>query len=379
VVKTTAAPPAGDPFAGTQYRALERIDAGGMGEVFLVEHRHLRRTFVAKALHTPLARHPQVVDRVRLEAQALGRLNHPNIVSISGFGMTTDGRPFLVMEHLQGRTLEDELAARGRLALREAIAITCQLLSGLEAAHALGIVHRDVKPDNLFLADHPPGGQVVKILDFGVARVLPSAPPTAPRPLVLPTETGAVIGTPRFLSPEAAAGERVDTRADLYGAGLVLYTMVAGRGPFDHVEGDGLLSAYAVDTPAPPSSHTSERIPVRFDEIVLRALAKDPGARFQTAAELRGALESLLQTDEPAKPASGIVTNGPRNSAPPESSPPRPAAALSSSFGVTDEKRHRRAGKHEPSRLALVLLFFVGAVVSALGAGALVTLLTSGR
>jgi eukaryotic-like serine/threonine-protein kinase len=378
-MQSSASPPASDPFEGTQYKAIERIDAGGMGEVFLVEHRHLRRTFVAKALHTPLSRHPQVVDRVRLEAQALGRLNHPNIVSISGFGMTTDGRPFLVMEHLKGRTLQDELADRGHLTLREAVTITCQLLSGLEAAHALGIVHRDVKPDNLFLVDVPGGERVVKILDFGVARVLPSAPPTAPRPLVLPTETGAVIGTPRFLSPEAAAGERVDTRADLYGAGLVLYTMIAGRGPFDHAEGDALLAAHAMDTPPPPSSQSSQRIPLRFDHLVLRALAKDPAARFQTAAELRSALESLLQAEDPNQLAGNSTPKVPSSAPPRESSHPRPAAALGSSFGVTANASQARDARRAPSRLGLILLFVVGVVVSALGTGALVTLLGNAR
>lgn len=373
-----AAPPSADPFAGTQYRALERIDAGGMGEVFLVEHRHLRRTFVAKALHTPLSRHPQVVDRMRLEAQSLGRLNHPNIVSIGGFGMTNDGRPFLVMEHLKGRTLEDELVARGRLPLPEALAVTCQLLAGLEAAHALGIVHRDVKPDNLFIVDLPTGGRIVKVLDFGVARVLPTAPPAAPRPLALPTETGAVIGTPRFLSPEAAAGERVDTRADLYGAGLVLYGMIAGRGPFDHVEGNGLLAAHAVDAPEPPSAHAGYPIPAALDHVVLRTLAKDPAARFQTAAELRAALEAFLQQGIPEQPASGVVPAG-RTAAlsPPSSSSARPAAALSSSFGVSDELRRR--AKRPPSRVALTLLFLVGVVVSALGTAALVALISSYR
>jgi eukaryotic-like serine/threonine-protein kinase len=374
----TASPPAGEPFEGTQYRALERLDAGGMGEVFLVEHRHLKRTFVAKALHTPLSRHPQVVDRMRLEAQALGRLNHPNIVSITGFGMTNDARPFLVMEHLKGRTLGDELKARGHLPAREAVGYTVQLLAGLEAAHALGIVHRDMKPDNLFLVDDLVGGRSVKILDFGVARVLPTAPPTAPRPLVLPTETGAVVGTPRFLSPEAAAGERVDTRADLYGAGLVLYAMVAGRGPFDHIEGDGVLAAHTTNTPDPPSSHAPEPIPEELDRIVLRALTKDPDARFQTAAEVRAALEMFLRAEEPERPQSGIVPVQRTDAISPRSSaPPRTATALSSSFGVTDQLGAAR--KRLPSRALLVLLFLVGAVVSALGAAALVTLIAQYR
>jgi serine/threonine-protein kinase len=270
-----------------------------MGELWLVEHVEIGRKFVAKVLRPELARHRQAVDRMRLEAQALGRLSHPNIVSVMNFGTTADGRPFFVTELLEGRTLTAEVRERGLLPASEAVTWTCQLLQALSAAHEIGIVHRDIKPDNLFVAETESGARILKVLDFGIARVLPDAPVGAPLPLTIPTTTGAVIGTPRFASPEAAAGERVDTRADLYGAALVLYTMLAGRGPFDHLRGDEtLLAAHTSERPAAPSVYATEPVPAELDRIVLRALEKQPDARFQTAHEFERELErvrSLLE------------------------------------------------------------------------------------
>jgi serine/threonine protein kinase len=285
-----------DLFTGTSYRYVERLDAGGMGEVFLVKNRDIGRKFVAKVMRKELAAYPQIVDRMRLEAQTLGRLRHVNIVAIRDFGKTADGRPFLVMEYLQGRSLRAELAQRGRIPINEAVLITCELLDALAAGHDLGMVHRDIKPDNIFLAEIPNAGRVVKLLDFGVVRILPTAAPRAPLPLSVPTETGTIIGTPRYASPEAAVGARVDTRADLYGAALVLYGMLAGRGPFDHLERDqDFLSAHALDDPPPPSSFAKEPVPAELDRLVGKALAKHPDARFQTAAEFRTELDKVLE------------------------------------------------------------------------------------
>ena len=151
---TRTSPPSAleDIFVGTPYQAQQRLGAGGMGEVFLVEHRELGRQFVAKVMHERFATNERLLDRMRVEAQTLGRLDHANIVSVSGFGITQDGRPFIVMEYLHGRTVADELEARGALPPREAVHYALQLLAGLEAGHALGIAHRDLKPDNLFLA-----------------------------------------------------------------------------------------------------------------------------------------------------------------------------------------------------------------------------------
>ena len=296
-----------DPFAGSVFSALERLGAGAMGEVYRVLHRELGREFVAKVLHQRYAADRQMLDRVRVEAQALGRLNHPNVVSVTGFGVTRDGRPFLVMEYLRGRTLAAEVAARGALPAREAIHFTLELLAALEAAHAIGIVHRDIKPDNLFLVENSDGKRVLQVLDFGLARVMPGAASNAPKPLVLPTSTGNVIGTPHFVSPEGALGKKVDERADLYSAGLVLYVLLAGRGPFDRIKRvSRILAAQASMRPKAPSLLARTSLPPTLDELVLLALRKDPAERFQSArlfacalAQAEGSLDSLPASAPP--------------------------------------------------------------------------------
>src|SRR5262249_33271718 len=159
---------------------------------------------VAKVLHSRFADDALFVDRMRIEAQSLGRLQHPNIVQITGVGTTRDRRPFLIIEWLRGRSLADELEARGQIPPLEAIELSLQLLSALSAAHAIGLVHRDIKPDNLFLCVDGAGERKLKVLDFGIARVLPDAPAGAPDPLAIPTNTGFIVGTPRFVSPEGA-------------------------------------------------------------------------------------------------------------------------------------------------------------------------------
>jgi serine/threonine-protein kinase len=287
-----APPPAGDLFVGTPYRVVRRLGQGGMGEVFLVVHEGIGRQLVAKLLHRRLAGDAQLLDRVRVEAHSLARLHQPNIVQVTDFRVTRDGMPFLVMEHLLGRTLKEELRARGTLSLLDALDFVHQALSGLVAVHALGIVHRDIKPDNLFLSEEVDGTITLKVLDFGLARVMPGASAEAPQPLAVPTQTGALMGTPRYLSPEAALGKRVDHRADLYSLALVFYEMVAGCGPFEHLKSD-FLTAHSAEAPVPPSHHTKRPIPAELDAAILRGLAKSPDERYQTATEFQLEVEGL--------------------------------------------------------------------------------------
>ncbi len=283
-----------DLFDGTPYRTVRPLAVGGMAEVYLVAHRGMGRQFVAKVPRPEIAADAQIVDRMRVEAQATGRLSHPNIVSAAGVGTTADGRPYVVTEYLLGRTLTAELAERVRLPLAEALQYSCELLSALIAAHALGIVHRDIKPDNLFVCQNPDGSRFIKVLDFGVARILPDAPEAAPRPLSEMTATGMLVGTPRFLSPEAAMGARVDQRGDIYSAALVIYLLVAGRGPFDHIWGDELLlAAHAVEDPERASNLSEAPVPAEFDALLAKALQKDPNARFQSAREFLERVESV--------------------------------------------------------------------------------------
>ena len=288
-------PSSDDPLAGEPYRAIRLLGAGGMGEVFLAEHRRFATPCVVKIQHARLGRDPTVADRIRLEAESLARLNHANIVSILGSGQTLDERPYIVMEYLRGQTMADEFAARGKLPPLEALSYICQLLRGLAAAHAIGIVHRDIKPDNLFLCDGPRGNRLLKVLDFGVVSVTPEARAMGPNPLSVPTATGTVVGALRYVSPEGALARRVDHRADLYSAALVLYFAIAGRGPFDHIQSALLLlSAHAAEEPDPPSHFAKGHIPPELDRAILRALRKAPGQRFQTADEFREELEKIM-------------------------------------------------------------------------------------
>jgi serine/threonine protein kinase len=278
-------------LADSAYRTVRRLGKGGTGDVYVVEHQFLGRQFALKVLRSHLLADRQFADRMRVEAQAAARLQHANIVEMVDLWISRDGYPCVVMELLQGKTLGQELAGRRRFSADEAVALARQALSGLAAAHALGVVHRDVTPENLFLHDVPGFPRTLKILDFGLARVLPDASEQAPDPLALPTKTGALLGSPRFMSPEAARGERVDHRADLFSLGVVLYVMLTGHGPHDapstHV--------------APPSRYGGEGISSRLDTIALRAIEERIEARYQTADEFLDALKGLPRTSKPSE------------------------------------------------------------------------------
>jgi eukaryotic-like serine/threonine-protein kinase len=294
-----------DPFEGTKYRSLSILGKGGMGAAHVVEHRLLGTHFVCKVLRGRYRNNAAAVDRMRVEAQSLARLVHPSIVKVFDFDFTQDGRPFIVMERLQGNTLSHELRARGELPVLEAITITKQLLSALSAAHALGIVHRDIKLDNLFLHNTGADRPILKVLDFGVAKILEGFSDAAPQPPQVPTRAGAIVGTPRFLSPEAALGKSVDHRADLYSAGVVLYMLLCGRGPWDDASSHAsVFSAQANQVPTPPSRYSRQSIAPDLESIVLTAMSKEPDERFQSAKAFGAALTTVAERQEEDPPRS---------------------------------------------------------------------------
>jgi serine/threonine protein kinase len=200
------------------------------GRGLVCQHEFLLRRFAIKILHSHLA---QQADRMRFEAEATGRIRQPNVVEVVDSWLAPDGHPCIAMELLEGRSLWDELKDRVKFPVSEAIAITVQALSALSAAHALGVVHRDIKPENLFLHHPRNGDRTLKVLDFGIGRVLPNAPAEAPAPPDMRTATGTLVGSPRFMSPEGRRGEPVDFRADLFSLGVVLYLMLTGVTPDD--------------------------------------------------------------------------------------------------------------------------------------------------
>ncbi|APR78523.1 Serine/threonine protein kinase [Minicystis rosea] len=292
-----------DPLEGTAYRTIAMLGRGAMGEVVEAEHLPLGRRVVVKLLHEQFADNAPVADRLRVEARTLALVEHPNVVAVADFGRTRAGRPFLVTERLRGRTLTEELRARGFLPVAEAVDIVVQVLAGLEAAHQQGIVHRDVKPANIFLCDATPTSpRLAKVLDFGVAKIIgsQSLQRTAPE---YATKKGAFLGTPRFTAPEQMGTGQIDARTDVYAAALVLYTLVAGRGPFAHLEeARAIMKAHLTEPPVPPSKHARQAIPAELDAAVLRALAKKPADRFPSAAtfasELRRIAVAVLGRDD---------------------------------------------------------------------------------
>jgi serine/threonine-protein kinase len=275
---------------------LERIGSGGMGEVYAAEHTALGKAVVIKVLHRQLADQPGLSDRVRLEAQVLARLTSPHLVDVIDLGRSHDGRPYMVMERLVGRTLRDEVRERGPLPVREALEYARQMLVGLAAAHAAGIVHRDVKPQNVFLCEPAAAGgaRTIKVLDFGIAKLLEGALGTLAPPAV-PTQEGVSIGTPEYFSPEQARGTKVDPRSDVYSVGAVLYLLLTGRAPFQHRRGVAeLVRAHAREEPDPPSTHR-RGLARSIDRLVLEALAKDPEVRPKSALALAADIQEILR------------------------------------------------------------------------------------
>jgi serine/threonine protein kinase len=272
----------GELVPGTRYRLLGLVGKGGMGLVYEVEHIELGKRFVLKALLSDLAMREDLVTRLRNEQRALGRLEHPNIVAVTDAGATQANVPFFVMERLDGETLASRLRRERRLSPPEALRVTAGVLEGLAAAHEIGIVHRDVKPPNIFLA----GGTRPKILDFGVAKIAHASGAITAR--------GVAVGTPRYMSPEQASGEPVDGRSDLYAVGLVLFEMIAGAGPFDDTRDANEMLLAHLGRKAPDLTALAPNVRPELAGLVGRLLAKEPSARPENAR----AAVSLLRAVE---------------------------------------------------------------------------------
>jgi serine/threonine-protein kinase len=305
----TADPPGSDPLAGSGYRAIREIGRGGMAVVLEAEHVALGKRVVVKLLLTQLADPQQMGARLRREGRSLARLKSPFLVDVTDIGQTVDDSPFIVMELLRGHTLWQELKTRHVVPIADALRWTRQVLAGLSHAHRLGIVHRDVKLGNVFVCEPAAPGQPrdVKLLDFGIAKILhdPSGGMLSRHANV--TVEGQLLGTPRCVAPEQALGRPVDARTDVYAVGAMLYALVAGRGPFEHImDAIDLIGAHIKETPAAPSKYAAQPVPVELDRIVLRAMEKDPGARYPTAdafSEALAAVEALLtDTTQPLPP-----------------------------------------------------------------------------
>ena len=270
---------------GGRYELDGIVGRGGMAEVFRARDIRLDRIVAVKTLRDDLARDQTFQARFRREAQSAASLNHPSIVAVYDTGEDMVGPtpvPYIVMEYVDGRTLRDLLRDDRRLLPERAAEITDGVLRALDYSHRNGIVHRDIKPGNVMLTR---SGEV-KVMDFGIARAVSDAQATM-------TQTAQVIGTAQYLSPEQARGERVDARSDLYSAGCLLYELLTGRPPFTGDSPVAIAYQHVRENPIPPSRVDPE-VPPWADSIVLKAMAKDPAARYQSAGEMRNDLQRAL-------------------------------------------------------------------------------------
>jgi serine/threonine protein kinase len=291
-VKTTAAEREQAMIGRTldrRYVIESKLGQGGMGTVYIAQQVAVGRRVAIKLLPPAIADDLAAVKRFMQEAKAASTLSHPNAITIHDFGQLEDGLLFLVMELVEGQTLASALKAARTLPVERAVRICAQILSALEDAHARGIVHRDLKPDNVIVSPRPGNPDFVKVLDFGLAKV---ADDGSHENL---TQTGQVFGTPAYMSPEQALGERCDLRTDLYAVGVMLYEMVGGRRPFEGESPVSILVKHISSAPPPLAGpNPGVALPAALVEATQKALAKPREERFQSAAEMRAVLEAAI-------------------------------------------------------------------------------------
>ena len=267
---------------GDRYRLGELVGEGGMGQVFRAEQMALGRTVAIKCLRRSLAQNPSMLLRFHQEARAASLLSHPNLVGVIDFGVAEAIGPYLVMEYVPGANLGQIIAREGPLALGRAVRLVAEILSALEVAHDAGIVQADIKSENVLVQPMDRGGERVKIIDFGLARLRRSSDLD---------EDDMVSGTPEYVAPEVIGGRVPTPAADIYAVGIILFEILTGTTPFRGGSVAEILARHLRDAVLPPSLCRPDRlIPPALEQVVLRALAKDPRARFADATSFRLAL-----------------------------------------------------------------------------------------
>ncbi len=318
-----------------KYEVQKLLGKGGMGAVYEAKHLLIGRRVAVKFVHSEYAGNKEVLQRFQQEARIAGQLGHPNICEVTDIGYAPDGAPYMVMPYLDGETLSDAMQ-QGQVAVSRALDIMDQLLSALGAAHEAGIIHRDLKPENIFLVHAGDRRDFVKILDFGISKVV-SADPA----LKALTMTGVVMGTPYYMAPEQARGSKhVDHRSDIYSAGVILYELLTGRKPFEAETFNELIIKIATEPFAPPRSLRAD-IPQAVERVVLKAMARESADRFPTIAELR---EALIQR------AGDTGLDLPLHLTRQLGTPSQDAAASAAAAEFTDERPERSAPSDEDAK-----------------------------
>ena len=285
------------------YQIIRMLGSGGMGDVYLAEQRRVGHRRVAlKVLKRACSNHPELVRRFENEASSAGRINHRNVVTVYESRVTEDGTLYVAMEFVEGKSLGQILTTQGHLPLNRIVEITKQVGAGLTAAHKLGIVHRDIKPDNIMLTEED-GEQVIKVLDFGIARLSETNSRGK-------TQSGVIMGTPTYMSPEQAMGKtgnQIDARSDIYSLGLVVYQMLTGKTPFEAKVVMEVMRKHISEPPLPPSEQRRDLlIPAAVDAVILKALEKSREMRQQTVAEFVAELETAA-TAPTIAPSNQVV------------------------------------------------------------------------
>ncbi|HEX7836875.1 MAG TPA: serine/threonine-protein kinase, partial [Kofleriaceae bacterium] len=282
-----------------RYTIVEQVGEGGMGAVYRAQHKRLGRQVAIKFLHHEFARDHEALDRFFNEARAAATLGHPNIAESFDMGELADGSPFIVLELLKGRSIHDEIVRNGKLSIRRALRIARQIALGLDAVHQRGIIHRDLKAENVYLTEREDNPDHVKILDFGVARILEN--PTNV------TKPGHLIGTPEIMPPEQIiAPDTVDARVDVYATGVILYQMLSGQKPYGSLPLAALLHRIIEESPAPLTF-----LPDEVRRLVEDAMARDRGLRIQTMTELRDRIDVCIAAiTSPATPLRTRLPTG---------------------------------------------------------------------
>ncbi|MBF9068254.1 protein kinase domain-containing protein [Streptacidiphilus fuscans] len=300
---------AGRTVGHGRYVLRDLLGQGGMATVHLADDTVLDRPVAVKTMLGEMSREPSFRERFRREAQAVARLNHTNIVAVYDSGEDdTDGTPvpFIVMEYVEGSSLSSvlrkDITELGAMPTEKALKITADVLAALSASHEEGLVHRDIKPANVMLTKRG----VVKVMDFGIARAMQSG-------VTSMTQTGMVVGTPQYLSPEQALGKSVDARSDLYSVGCMLFELLTGRLPFESESALGMAYQHVQETPPAPSSMNAA-IPPAVDALVARALRKDPSHRFPTADAMREECQRVAQSAGTAANQPQMLVDGPHQS-----------------------------------------------------------------
>ena len=293
-------------FVGDRFLVREKLGEGGMGVVYRAEQTAINRVVALKVLHANLTQDRSLHARFQNEAAASSRLNHPNTITVYDFGQTESQSLYIAMEYVDGKSLDDEIRMIGAMDYHRACRLAIQMCGSLADAHQNNIVHRDLKPENVMLCKRGEEEDFVKVLDFGIAKIMEDDGTDQVKAL---TKTGMVFGTPQYMSPEQIRGEKVDHRSDIYSMGVIVYQMLTGVLPFVADQPMGVLSKHLVDKP--PSlnkTNPNARVPSEVEAVVMAALEKEPGKRPQTMKELADRLAAAAGLNSGAVPA--VVPSG---------------------------------------------------------------------